>query len=51
MASANLFQQYLQPVKSMADYSDEMDKRESNQLSLVALRNKNALDSLTNQQA
>jgi hypothetical protein len=51
MANANLFQQYLQPVRSAADYSADMDKAEANQLSLVALRNKNALDSLTNQQA
>jgi hypothetical protein len=38
MANANLFQQYLQPVKSVQDYSNEMAQSEGNQLELAAKR-------------
>ena len=38
MANANLFQQYLQPVKSVQDYTNEMSQAESNQLELAAKR-------------
>ena len=47
MASANLFQQYLQPVRSVADYSADMDKAESNKLALVGQRRQNELAALT----
>lgn len=35
---ANIFQQYLKPVRSMSDYGDDMDKAESNKLTLAASR-------------
>lgn len=44
MASANIFQQYMQPIRSLADYSADMDKQEQNQLALAGAR-------LTNQAA
>src|SRR6185503_3889884 len=44
MANANLFQQYLQPARSVVDYSNDYAKAD-------ALRNQNALQSLTLQQA
>lgn len=37
-ADANIFQQYLQPVKSVQDYSNSFDKQEQNALTLAALR-------------
>lgn len=37
-ADANIFQQYLQPIKSVADYSNEYDKAEGNKLALAASR-------------
>jgi len=47
MASANLFQQYLQPVRSVADYAADMDKAEANKLALVGQRRQNELAALT----
>lgn len=44
MADANIFQQYLQPVRSVQDFSNDLDKQEQNGLSLAASR-------LTNQTA
>lgn len=41
MPSENIFQQYLQPVRSVADYTADLDKQEANQLALVAERLKN----------
>ncbi|CAB4127569.1 hypothetical protein UFOVP92_41 [uncultured Caudovirales phage] len=41
MAAENIFQQYLQPVRSVADYSADMDKQEQNGLSLAASRLQN----------
>jgi len=38
MATANIFQQYLRPPKSAAEYGAEMDVREANQLELAAKR-------------
>jgi hypothetical protein len=38
MASENIFQQYLKPVKSMQEYMDENDAREKNGLELAAVR-------------
>jgi hypothetical protein len=43
-ADAGIFQQYLNPVRSVADYRGDMDKQEQNALTLAAGR-------LTNQQA
>lgn len=50
MANANLFQAYLQPARSVADYSADMDKAESNKLTIAGQRNQNALGALTLQQ-
>lgn len=47
MANANLFQQYLQPVRSMADYSADLDKAEGTQLLLQGQRRQNELSALT----
>lgn len=44
MANANLFQQYLQPARSVLDYSNDYAKTD-------ALKNQNALQSLSLQQA
>lgn len=44
MANANLFQQYLQPVRSVVDYQNDYAKAD-------ALKNQNAMQSLTLQQA
>jgi hypothetical protein len=38
MANANIFQQYLKPVKSVEEYSADLDKAEANQLSLQDAR-------------
>lgn len=40
-ADANIFQQYMQPVKSVMDYRNEMDKQEQNSLTLAAARRQN----------
>lgn len=37
-ADSNIFQQYLQPVRSVADYSADMDRQEQNKLTLAAAR-------------
>lgn len=47
MANANLFQQYLQPVRSMADYAADLDKAEGTQLILQGQRRQNELSALT----
>ena len=47
MASANLFQQYLQPVRSVQDYAADMDKAEANQLALQGQRRQNEIAALT----
>lgn len=47
MANATLFQQYLQPVRSMADYSADLDKAEGTQLLLQGQRRQNELSALT----
>lgn len=44
MADANIFQQYLQPVKSVQDYSNDMDRQEQNALTLAASRQSAADD-------
>ena len=38
MADANIFQQYLKPVKTVQDYQNDAMKQEGNQLQLVAAR-------------
>ena len=38
MANASIFSQYLKPVKSVAEYGNEMDAAEQNQLQLAANR-------------
>jgi hypothetical protein len=50
MASANLFQQYLQPVRSVADYGADLDRAEAQKLQLEGLRGQNALQALTRAQ-
>ena len=47
MANANLFQQYLQPVRSMTDYAADLDKAEGMQLALQGQRRQNELSALT----
>lgn len=47
MASANLFQQYLQPVKSVTDYAADLDKQEGAQLALHGQRRQNEIAALT----
>lgn len=47
MASANLFQQYLQPARSVMDYSADMDKAEGMQLALQGQRRQNEIAALT----
>ena len=37
-ADPNIFQSYLNPVKSVAEYSNELDKQEQNALTLAASR-------------
>ena len=46
MASANLFQQYLQPVKSVADYSADMDRRDLLAMQLEGQQRQNAISGL-----
>lgn len=38
MANPNIFQQYLKPVRSMQDYSNDMDAAEQNRLALATAR-------------
>ena len=47
MANANLFHQYLQPVRSMTDYAADLDKAEGMQLALQGQRRQNELSALT----
>lgn len=47
MANANLFQQYLQPVRSVTDYAADLDKQEGAQLALQGQRRQNELAALT----
>lgn len=47
MASVNIFQQHLQPVRSVQDYSADMDKAEANQLALQGQRRQNEIAALT----
>lgn len=47
MANANIFQQYLQPVRSMTDYAADLDKAEGTQLLLQGQRRQNELSALT----
>lgn len=49
MASANLFQAYLQPPKSVADYMSDMDSTDLRREQLKAAQNRNALESMTMQ--
>lgn len=49
MASANLFQAYLQPPKSVSDYMSDMDSADLRREQLKAAQNRNALDALTMQ--
>ena len=44
MADANLFSEYLKPVRSVADYSADLDKQEGNALELTAKRDSAADD-------
>jgi hypothetical protein len=46
-ADANVYQQFLQPVRSMADYGNELDRRDMNALQLVAARRQNELAGFT----
>lgn len=50
MANANLFQQYLQPARSVQDYTADMDRADMNALTLVAQRRQNDLADLQAQQ-
>ena len=43
MANPNIFQQYLQPPRSVMDYGADMDKAESNRLALIGQRRQNEL--------
>jgi len=46
MANANIFQQYLQAPRSVADYSADLDKKEAAGLALEGQRRQNALQAL-----
>jgi hypothetical protein len=46
VADPNIFQQYMQPVRSINDYLGDMDKRESNAISLISQRRQNDLAGL-----
>ena len=50
MASANVFSQFAQPVKSVQDYNDERDAREVSRLALEDKRRQNALAAAAFQQ-
>lgn len=50
MANANLFQAYLQPPKSVLDYSNDLDVVEARKVALEGQRQQNALQALTLQQ-
>ena len=46
-ADANIFQQYLQPIKSVADYGADLDKRDLLKVQLAGAQRQNALADLT----
>ena len=48
-ADAGIFSQYMQPVRSVADYTGDMDKQEQNALTLAASRMKGQQDQQTMQ--
>jgi hypothetical protein len=48
-ADASIFQQYLKPARSVADYQGDMDKQEQNALTLAAARQSSADDQATRQ--
>lgn len=50
-ADPNIFQQYLQPVRSVSDYAADMDKRDANQLALAAQRQQGEIAGFQMQQA
>ena len=50
MANANIFHQYLQPVRSVADFASEMDAQDLRRQQLVGAERQNALASLVAQQ-
>ncbi len=50
MPAANLFAQYLQPPKSVLDYTDDMNRADMSNLLLQGQRGKNALLDVTRQQ-
>ena len=43
MANPNIYQQFLRPVRSVADYSNELDRGEANALNLAAGRREGAM--------
>lgn len=47
MASANIFQQYLAPAKSVLDYQNEMDAADARKAQVQGLQQQNALQALT----
>ncbi len=49
-ADPNLFQQYLKPVRSVAEYGADMDARESNQIALMGQKRQNELAGLQMEQ-
>lgn len=49
-ADANLFAQYLKPVRSVQDFNDDADRRELARLQLEGAKGQNALLSLTREQ-
>ena len=49
-ADPSIFSSYLQPVRSVLDYSNDMDKRDMNALQLVAQLRSNEIADLTAQQ-
>jgi hypothetical protein len=51
MADASIFQQYLQPPKSVMDYSADMDRRDLLNAQLQNTLGQNALQAITRQQA
>lgn len=48
---ANLFQAYLQPVRSVADYGAEMDRADANAITLQTARQQNALQAVAAREA
>lgn len=50
MPAENIFAQYAQPVRSVADYQDDYDKRDIRKLQLLGQQRQNAIADLTAQQ-